>query len=60
MSSSDRGAGWLRKIRLLPAFVRPDRREGQYFECRNCGTRIEDGERVCPACGSKEIAGYEI
>jgi rubrerythrin len=60
MSSSDRGSGWLRKFRILPGVVRPGRREDRYFECRDCGTRVEDDERVCSACGSKEIAGYEI
>jgi rubrerythrin len=60
MSSSDRRSGWLRKFRVLPALVRPGRREGQYFECRNCGTGVDGDECVCPACGSGEIAGYEI
>jgi rubrerythrin len=59
MSSSDRRSGWLRKFRFLPALVRPDR-ERQYFECRNCGTRVDGDECACPACGSGEIAGYEV
>jgi rubrerythrin len=60
MSSSDRRSGWLRKFRFLPGFVRPDRGKGQYFECRDCGTPVGDGDGVCPTCGSEEIAGYDI
>lgn len=32
----------------------------RYFECRTCGTTVDEGTSVCPACGSAEIAEYEV
>jgi predicted RNA-binding Zn-ribbon protein involved in translation (DUF1610 family) len=31
-----------------------------FSECRDCGTTIEPDERVCPVCGSVEIARYDL
>lgn len=33
--------------------------EETIFECRNCGTVLEGGERNCPSCGSTEVAEYD-
>jgi RNA polymerase subunit RPABC4/transcription elongation factor Spt4 len=29
-------------------------------ECRNCGTAVETSEPTCGACGSSNVARYEI
>ncbi|MFC4440177.1 MULTISPECIES: hypothetical protein [Natrialbaceae] len=29
------------------------------YECRDCGTTLESVQRVCPSCGSSEIAEYD-
>lgn len=29
------------------------------YECRNCGTVLETNERICPSCGSIEVAEYD-
>lgn len=29
-------------------------------ECRDCGTTLEAKERACPACGSNDIARYDL
>jgi RNA polymerase subunit RPABC4/transcription elongation factor Spt4 len=33
---------------------------GTIRECRNCGTNVERVGVGCPACGSGEIATYEV
>lgn len=30
------------------------------YECRNCGTTLDDREAECPACGSTATARYEM
>lgn len=30
------------------------------YECRNCGTSIEDDRETCPACGADEVAEYDL
>lgn len=32
----------------------------RYFECRQCGTTVEAGTDVCPACESEDIVEYEV
>lgn len=32
----------------------------RYFECRTCGTTVDEGTSICPACGSADIAEYEL
>lgn len=34
--------------------------ETTMYECRNCGRALTAGERVCPGCGSDEIAEYDF
>lgn len=34
--------------------------QARYFECRTCGTTVDEGTDVCPACGSADIAEYEL
>lgn len=38
----------------------PGSRPGEFCECRHCGTTVERPAAGCPACGSDEIARYEI
>ena len=30
------------------------------YECRNCGTTVEDVDSDCPSCEGNEIATYQI
>lgn len=30
------------------------------YECRHCGTAVDDVDAACPACGSGEIARYVV
>ncbi len=30
------------------------------YECRNCGTTLEDPDEPCEECGSTETAAYEF
>ncbi len=30
------------------------------YECRRCGTSVEQTESVCPYCGLSEIAVYDL
>lgn len=39
---------------LLPGTTEPT----SQFECRNCGTTLEEDDDECPCCGSAEIAEY--
>ncbi len=32
----------------------------RYFECRTCGTTVDEGTEICPSCGSADIAEYEL
>ena len=34
--------------------------EERYFECRQCGTTVDARTVACPACGSRDIAEYEL
>lgn len=34
--------------------------DGPHYECRNCGTTLEESHDVCPNCDSSEIATYEF
>lgn len=31
-----------------------------FFECRRCGTTVDGPGDTCPACGSDEIACYQL
>lgn len=31
-----------------------------YFECRHCGTTVDAGTDVCPACESPDIVEYDL
>ena len=33
---------------------------GPIRECRHCGTTVEETAVGCPACGSAEIATYDV
>ncbi|MDS0221144.1 hypothetical protein NDI54_07275 [Haloarcula sp. S1AR25-5A] len=35
-------------------------RQRSHLECRRCGTTLETGGATCPACGSGDIAQYEL
>lgn len=41
------------------ALGRPARQQ-THVECRNCGTGLAKGDAQCPACGSGEVARYEL
>jgi len=30
------------------------------YECRNCGTTLDDDAEECPSCGERGIARYTI
>ena len=30
------------------------------FECRRCGTNVDEGTEVCPECDSDEIIHYDL
>jgi predicted RNA-binding Zn-ribbon protein involved in translation (DUF1610 family) len=30
------------------------------YECRSCGTTLDADQEMCPACGSDEIARYDL
>lgn len=30
------------------------------YECRDCGTVVPRDDAECPACGSSEVAAYEL
>lgn len=40
----------------LGRLARPD----TFDECRNCGTAVPPDEDACPACGSTDVATYEL
>jgi predicted RNA-binding Zn-ribbon protein involved in translation (DUF1610 family) len=49
--------------RLLPDSVsdlRPRSDSVPLYECRSCGTKLEAEQDACPACGSEEIARYDL
>lgn len=31
-----------------------------HYECRNCGTTLEEDIDICPECGATEIAEYRF
>ena len=33
---------------------------GTFQECRRCGTTVDPEAADCPACGSEEIAQYDL
>jgi rubrerythrin len=36
-------------------------RDGEEFcECRRCGTTVDHPKARCPACGSRDVARYEL
>jgi len=35
-------------------------RQRSHLECRRCGTTIETDGTTCPACGSGNIAQYDL
>lgn len=41
------------------ALGRPARQQ-THVECRNCGSALAGGDAQCPACGSTEVARYEL
>jgi rubrerythrin len=32
----------------------------ELFECRQCGTSLDEGQESCPECGCQDIACYEL
>lgn len=34
--------------------------ETTLYECRNCGTSLDDPDDACPECGSERIAEYQL
>lgn len=30
------------------------------FECRYCGTTLDDGDATCPVCGHDDVARYDL
>jgi predicted RNA-binding Zn-ribbon protein involved in translation (DUF1610 family) len=44
---------------LKQVFGHPRRRQG-FFECRHCGTTVDNSSMTCPNCGSQEIARYDL
>jgi uncharacterized OB-fold protein len=45
--------------RLRRAIARTPR-PGEFCECRRCGTAVDPPDLVCPDCGSREIARYDL
>jgi rubrerythrin len=35
-------------------------RDSLYFECRQCGSSVEQPDARCDVCGATEIAVYEL
>jgi len=44
----------------IGAALRDWRSPSRLFECRQCGTTVDDDAANCDACGSEEIASYVI
>jgi len=34
--------------------------ESVVYECRNCGTTLDEQQDTCPACGVDDIARYDL
>lgn len=47
----------LRRLRRLLA---PGAESPVFRECRDCGTTVTQAVPHCPACGSSEIAAYDL
>jgi rubrerythrin len=30
------------------------------YECRNCGTTVEEDTEACPECGAADVATYQL
>lgn len=45
-------------IRTLLRYVTPS--DSPLYECRECGTTLEEESERCHACDSTEIARYDI
>lgn len=30
------------------------------YECRNCGTTLEEDTEACPECGASDVAAYQL
>lgn len=45
---------------VIDGLKRLVRRDQVVCECRRCGTTVKRGTDRCPACGTAEIARYEI
>lgn len=44
---------------MRPAFARAPIEGSLHMFCRNCGSKVEDGTRFCPACGKPVAAEHE-
>lgn len=44
---------------MRPAFARAPIEGSLQMFCRNCGSKVEDGTRFCPACGEPVAAEHE-
>lgn len=33
---------------------------GTIYECRHCGTNLDDSSEPCPECGADEIAEFDL
>jgi len=45
---------------MIRAMLRQLFDDGTVYECRSCGTTLEEGTEECPECGSDEVAVYEF
>ena len=45
---------------MIPAVIRELFGDGTIYECRSCGTTLEESDEECPSCGSEEIAEYDL
>jgi len=34
--------------------------ESVVYECRNCGTTLEEQQNTCPVCGVDDIARFDL
>ena len=47
----------LRALKQVSLFSSDTR---ELFECRQCGTSVEEEKDSCPECGSSELAEYQL
>jgi primosomal protein N' len=45
---------------MLGTLKRAVTQRGGFLECRHCGTGVDWRTTRCPACGSRELAHYDL